>query len=141
MYSTPKIMLIDDNEVDSYLTMNTLVNNEFSNDITVKYSGIEALEYLKKHQTTPQHWPDIIFVNLYMPNIGADEFLREFEKFPIGLTKTCSVFILLDKPTTSSPFRVNKNFSGFIEKPILGIDLEKVTNQVLSHEIKLKNVA
>lgn len=140
MYDNPKIMLIDDNEVDCFLTKCTFMENEFSQDITMKYSGIEALNYLHSCKDAPEKWPDMIFVNLNMPHIGAYEFLKRFEELPKDMRDYCSIFILLDPddPQEASPPFENEKVLGFVDKPIINIDLDFLSKQVMYAQYRSK---
>lgn len=85
------ILLIDDSEIDNFINKSVLVKANITETIRVETSAVNALDYLKKQTIT---FPDIIFLDIRMPEMDGFEFLEECVNFPENLKSKCSVFML-----------------------------------------------
>jgi CheY-like chemotaxis protein len=118
------VLLIDDNEIDSYITQHIIVKNKIPQKISLKSSAIEALEFLAILKKNGEEFPDYIFLDIQMPEMNGFEFLDEFNKFPKALIGHCNVIML----TSSGHERDRKHsfqypcVKKFITKP-LSLDL------------------
>lgn len=88
------IVLIDDSEMDNYISEYIITESKMAQEISVFSSAIEALEYFVKLQTEQQEFPDAIFVDINMPEMDGFGFLDEYSKFPEDIIKKTSVFML-----------------------------------------------
>ncbi len=84
-------MLIDDDEVD-LLINKTII--KFSDKIIARQSAILALEYLKENEKNDDNLPDVIFLDLRMPEMNGFEFLDEYIKLPATITSKIKIFLL-----------------------------------------------
>jgi CheY-like chemotaxis protein len=114
------VLLIDDNEIDSYITQHIIVKNKMPQKISAKSSAIDALEFLAILKKTEEEFPDYIFLDIQMPEMNGFEFLDEFNKFPKALIGHCNVIML-----TSSSHERDREHSvqypcvkKFITKPL-----------------------
>jgi CheY-like chemotaxis protein len=120
------VLLIDDNEIDSYIAKHMITKNRRPQKINVKSSAIEALEFLVTLEHKGEEFPDYIFLDIQMPEMDGFEFLDEFSKFPKELIDHCKVIML-----SSSDYQqdIDRSFQfpfvkKFITKP-LSFDLLK----------------
>jgi CheY-like chemotaxis protein len=88
------VLLIDDNEIDSYVAQYIIAKNKSPKKISVKSSAIEALEFLTTLKNSGEEFPDYIFLDIRMPEMNGFGFLEEFNKFPKILINHCKVIIL-----------------------------------------------
>lgn len=124
------IMIIDDNNIDRYISSRLIVKNNFANKLLEYDSAVDALHYLKANQHDIDSLPNIIFVDIYMPIMSGFEFMEAFNKLPLSLKTYCKVFIIsstIDELDISR-VRIDPNVFGFQEKPITKKFLEKITN-------------
>lgn len=91
---TKRVLLIDDNEIDNFINNRIISKSNIAETITVKKSGIEALEYLETLKDDFDSFPDLVFLDIAMPTMNGFDFLNEFIKFPKVLDKLCSVIML-----------------------------------------------
>ncbi len=111
------ILLIDDNEADNYVNRYLVEKSNIANIITVKESAIEALEYLT---TLNDEFPNVIFLDIRMPEMDGFEFMEKFEKFPHHLKQQCTVYMLSSSLNESDIQRATQspNIQKFLHKPL-----------------------
>ena len=73
-----KILLIDDDEINNFTVDAILRHVNFIDSYVIKVSGWDALEYLKSVDKTDE-FPDLIFVDINMPEMDGFEFLERYE--------------------------------------------------------------
>ena len=103
------ILLIDDSEIDNILN-EMIIKNSCLQDSTIRIlSSIPALQLLGNENTTTDHIPDIIFLDIKMPINDGFEFLEKFEKLPEELTKKTQIIILTSSLDEEETERIKKN--------------------------------
>ena len=84
------VMLIDDSKIDNFINSKVLELSEKAEMIQVYDNAALALEYLKKTSI----FPNVIFVDIYMPKMSGFEFLDEYCKFSESIKKDIKIFLL-----------------------------------------------
>lgn len=117
-----KAVLIDDSEIDLFIQKRFLEVYQFSEELTLFNSAREALNSLKT-ATDP---PDVIFLDLNMPEADGFTFLKNFKTLPSDITKKSRIVVL-----TSSESNIDRdyvltfnNVIHFIAKPLKQTDIE-----------------
>lgn len=113
---TDSVLLIDDNEIDIYITRRLLEFNNFSKSISAACSGREALEQLKNSKNLP----DVIFLDLNMPVINGFRFLSELAKLPSLVKDRVQVVVLTSSENKSDIKRASNNpvVVDYVAKPL-----------------------
>jgi len=93
-----KILIIDDDDVDTYLSKRIIFEKDFTREIVTASSVQEAMEYLSVHKSV---FPEIIFLDLNMPGQNGLDFLEAFSAFP-ALAKSSTKIILLMNVVSSN---------------------------------------
>ncbi len=112
------ILLVEDDLGDQKLVAKALAKERIANKLRITSSGEEALQYLDRSKAGDKDspMPDLILLDLNMPGIGGQEFLRLL-KSDHELT-TIPVVILT---TSDSDRDILESFklqaSGYIKKP------------------------
>jgi CheY-like chemotaxis protein len=86
------VLLIDDNEINNYITKAIITKSNIAEKITEMTSAIDALEYLES-LNNPSEFPDVIFLDLRMPEMDGFGFLDAYIKLS-KTNKQSPVFIL-----------------------------------------------
>ncbi|NHA07804.1 response regulator [Mucilaginibacter sp. HC2] len=116
-------LLIDDNYIDNFVTRRVLENSNFAEQIIVRQSPAEAIILLREATIKP----DVIFLDVRMPQMSGFEFLEEYDKLLID-KKDIKIFMLSSSldPTDMKESSGNKYITQFIHKPLTIKALEEI---------------
>lgn len=108
--------LIDDNYIDNFVTRRILESSNFAETVIVSQSATEAIESLRSGKVVP----DVIFLDIRMPQMGGFEFLQEYDKIDIENKHGIKIFMLSSSldPTDLKKSVNNKYITNFIHKPL-----------------------
>jgi len=114
----PLTMIVDDNELDSFVLKNILSANGFTSEALLMLDGRSALDYLKVN--TSEKLPRVIFLDIMMPGMDGFEFLEHFEKLPQEVRDKCRIILISTSESFKDLNRANKNrfVYRFLNKPI-----------------------
>jgi CheY-like chemotaxis protein len=116
-----RILLIDDNELDQFIN-STLLNRSELVENTISFtSAIEALKYLKD---VGKEFPEVILLDIKMPEMCGFEFLAEYAKITNPLKEMCRVFMLSSSHDPVDVMRAKESplVIDYLNKP-LNLDL------------------
>lgn len=74
------ILLVDDNPDDNFFHERVIMKNDFADFVIAKESGLEALDFLKQPKNSKIAHPNLIFLDINMPEMNGWEFLEEYDK-------------------------------------------------------------
>ena len=114
------IMIIDDNSIDLYISSRIITKHHFAKNVLQYSSAKLALDYLEKNQNNTKLLPDLIFVDIYMPEMSGFEFIESYNQFSNELKNKCSVYVIssTNNEKDIDEIHSNKNIKSFKEKPI-----------------------
>ncbi|RYY30088.1 MAG: response regulator [Sphingobacteriaceae bacterium] len=117
-------LLIDDNYIDNMINRKIIENEFFANKVIVKESAEEALAELKNNQ----YQPDVIFLDVRMPQMNAFEFLKEYEKLKLDNSQTPMIYILTSSldPFDHRKVMESRFVTQFLYKPLTHKKLEEI---------------
>lgn len=120
--SVQRAVLIDDSEIDLFIQKRFLEVYEFSDELFLYKSANEALIALKGFREPP----DVVFLDLNMPDEDGFTFLINFKLLPAAITQKARIVVL-----TSSESNVDRDLVmgfnhvvHFITKPLKQTDIE-----------------
>ena len=119
------LLIVDDDQVSSYLIASALVEMNIADNIAKLYNGRQAIEYLTTHYHTlltgeDTYLPALILLDLNMPVMNGFEFLEEFTTQHALLAAKIPVCILSSSAAVKDIKRANSyNLAGYITKPLL----------------------
>jgi CheY-like chemotaxis protein len=118
-------LLIDDNYIDNFVTRRILESSNFAEHIVVSQSATEAIDSLRSGDVKP----DVIFLDIRMPQMGGFEFLQEYDKLDIGDKTDIKIFMLSSSldPTDMRKSVNNKYITQFIHKPLTQKALDEIS--------------
>lgn len=120
------VMVIDDNPVDRYVAERIFKKYAFAEEIVCVESARKGLEYLSSLEAHADQLPQLIFLDIMMPEMNGFEFLDAYNELPETIKKHCTILML----TTSIHVDDRDKASGnpyvkkFLNKP-LNVDMLK----------------
>lgn len=123
-----KAYIIDDDEVSLFLTSMLLESGSYVSQIESFENAEKALINLEKEEI--QEIPDIIFLDLNMPDISGWEFLDLISQKEKRYLHKCRVFILSSSVDMAEKEKAKsyKLVSAFLQKPLDEDELTKIFN-------------
>jgi CheY-like chemotaxis protein len=95
MDTTPKIMVIDDGELDNFIFQLVVKRTLNFSKIESWKNGISALERIKQLiDTQPDELPDYIFLDIRMPQMDGWEFLNQYKNLKIEPIHKSKIYML-----------------------------------------------
>ena len=115
-----KIMVIDDTHLDRFVAEQLLTKNAVAEEVICVGSAQHGLNYLNDCVVNNDPLPDLILLDIRMPEMDGFEFLEEFDKMPEAITSVCNIMMLstsLD-PEDLEKVQSNRHVKKFINKPL-----------------------
>lgn len=115
-----KLVLIDDNPIDHYIMRTMLHNNNACKQATYTFDGSMILEFMEENKSATELLPDVIFLDLTMPDFSGWEFLDKFEKLKSSLNKAVELYVMTSSVRESDKERSSRYgcVNSFISKPL-----------------------
>jgi CheY-like chemotaxis protein len=112
------ILLVEDNPVDTRLTIEALKENKIKNNLQIVTDGIEALDFLHKRGKYPDVGrPDLILLDLNLPRKDGHQVLAEIKDDP-DLRRIPVVILTISKAEEDVLKSYNLHANCYITKPI-----------------------
>jgi CheY-like chemotaxis protein len=120
MKSISRVLLVDDNEIDNFISRRVIEKAGFADHIDIRISGREALDFLKANAENEKLLPDIIFLDLNMPVVDGFLFLFEYDDLPGEVKRKCKIVVLSSVLDDKTIERIlNDDYvNSFIMKPL-----------------------
>lgn len=131
------ILLIDDSEIDNLVNKKMLQRAGFEGKITVKVSALAAIEYLQTFRTSDyDELPDLIFLDIRMPEIDGFGFLDLFGKLSDGIQHKIMITMLSSSIDLDDHRRAMSypNVISFLNKPLSKQAISDVSEKWLRYK-------
>jgi CheY-like chemotaxis protein len=90
----PNLWIIDDDPMSSFYIKRLAELGELAHIITIYNTAQGAINYLLHHRNSLEHLPDIILLDIYMPELDGWQFLNELKRIEDQLTKKAAIYII-----------------------------------------------
>ena len=131
-------ILIDDSELDRYVTQKFLERTDGNLIIKPFQNAAAALDMIREDQCEECKTPIIILLDLQMPMMSGYDFIEEFEKFHPKVQKNYMLVVLTVLSSTNDPNDIHRILkhpvvNSIIEKPLTKDKLVTLLAQVTSN--------
>jgi CheY-like chemotaxis protein len=112
------------------------LREDFAQQVISFLSAEAALAYLKNQHQQQLPAPDVIFLDLNMPEMDGWEFIGEFKKFPPEFTAQIRVFMLSSAVDAKDIVQARnmEEIEDFISKPLTKEDMGVIRERPLDQE-------
>jgi CheY-like chemotaxis protein len=128
--SLKNVLIIDDSKLDAILAKKILEKHQFADNVLLFERAMDALDYLTAFDLGRLNdFPQVIFLDVLMPEMNAQSFLENFLKLPASLRKDVTFVIMSSAIQTEIDENAFANYPHkifFISKPISEDVLQKV---------------
>lgn len=113
------VMIIDDNNIDIFITTEVLKNVNFAKSIITFNCALEAFKYISNIENETA-LPEIIFLDVNLNGISGFDFLALYETLPTYRKEKISVYMVSFTIDPNDLEIINQNIElkGFCEKSI-----------------------
>jgi CheY-like chemotaxis protein len=114
------LWIIDNDPMVSFYIKRLTELGALADIITIYDSPRGAVDYLVMHKNSMQHLPDIILLDIYMPEMDGWEFIQEFQKIKDQLTKNIEIHIISSSnhPKDISRAESFPEVKAYLQKPV-----------------------
>ena len=129
-----KLICVDDSQLDHYILKRILHKYKLAYEVNCTADGEEVIRYLKQHKRNKNILPDVILLDLYMPQFDGWTFLEKVQELYQQLSKPIKIYILSASINPKDIDRA-KNFPvvrSFVFKPITKNALEKLVDEEMT---------
>lgn len=120
------ILLVDDDPIANYLHEILIGEMEIANEVIIAKNGKEALEKISNCKA-PNSYPELILLDINMPEMSGFEFLKEFNKMNLERKKLIKIVMLTSSMASQDLEEAKKlNINGYIPKPLKHESIEQI---------------
>jgi len=123
-----KILFVDDSPLDHFILKRILNKYKLDYEVNCTADGEEVLEFLKENRLNKPVLPDVILLDLYMPQFDGWLFLEKMQQVYPHLSKPLKLYVLSSSINPRDIQWVTKFefVQSFIFKPITKEVLERL---------------
>lgn len=127
--SEKHILLIEDNSDDAILTMRALEKVDIAFNLHLAKSGSEALKLLLDHPSDELPRPDVILLDLNLPDISGIEVLKSIKSDK--RTKRIPVIILTSSTNSEDIYQCMEfGANSYIQKSVDFVEFVEIANLI-----------
>jgi CheY-like chemotaxis protein len=119
MHSYKNIMVIDDSHFDRLIAQKVIGLSKAAEHVTLMDSALKAIDYLHSADHATEI-PDLILLDISMPEMDGFGFLKAFAKLPDAVRKQCKIVMLSSSVNPADIRKAEQSVfvDGFIPKPL-----------------------
>jgi CheY-like chemotaxis protein len=123
-----RVLLIDDNEIDNFINERIITSSGFADTVTTKTGTDQAIAYLRETGDDVAKLPQIVFLDLNMPEKDGFVFLDLFNELNVAVRTFCKVIVLSSSisPEDINRASANPHVVKYLNKPLAEKYLEAI---------------
>lgn len=120
MDNISRVFIIDDDPIHQRIAQIMISKHNIFDEYLSYTEGEKALSFLRANVNMPDNLPDVILLDLNMPEVDGWDFLEIFETMQQDFQKAIRVFIVTSSVDEKDRLRsaVFTSVKGFISKPL-----------------------
>jgi CheY-like chemotaxis protein len=128
-------LLVDDDSTSNMISERVLNKIQLTNTIQVTWNGREAIDYihdsLNEDNEQGKPWPDLILLDINMPEMNGFEFLDEYLK--VDTHGKVIKIVMLTSSIDRNDIETSKQYPihGYITKPLTPEKLQNAVNDLI----------
>ncbi len=128
------IALVDDDYIFQLTASRMLKSADDSAHVLQFSNGEEALRYLLEHAAEQDKLPDILLLDINMPNVDGWMFLNDYATFKSSLKKNIQIYMVSSSndPSDINRAKSNQSVKDYIIKPISREGFQQIMNASLN---------
>jgi CheY-like chemotaxis protein len=130
------LCIVDDNELDLRIMKLNLIKYPVFKHVLYFYGGLQLIKYLEDNKTDGSNLPDIIFLDLNMPQFNGWNVLDALETLYSSLCKQVAVYVV---SASIIPKDINRALSYDFVKDFIAKPVTKDTFLSVSKEVRHDN--
>jgi CheY-like chemotaxis protein len=130
-------LIIDDDNLSIYFTKTTLERTINCKNFESANSGNQAIDYLKYCIEKNNNFPDLILLDLDMPNGNGWQFIEDFKQIKSKIKHDINIFMLSSTFDKGNIVKA-KNctlITDFISKPLVKQDVEQIEAKIVKSKL------
>lgn len=114
------LWIIDDDPMSSFYIKRLAELGELAHIITIYNSAQGAIDYLLHHKNSVEHLPNVILLDIYMPELDGWDFLEALKTIESQLTKQPEIYIISSSnhPKDLSKAGTFPEVRAYFQKPV-----------------------
>ena len=130
MSKTKSVCIIDDDKVYTFGVKKIIKSHLPENDVTTFENGRKALDGIQEMMESGAGLPDLILLDIDMPEMNGWDFLKEFDVIRSKAEKVVEIFVISSRVDTNTEdlYKIewDEKVSDFIKKPVQVDALKKI---------------
>jgi CheY-like chemotaxis protein len=119
MQKIKSVLLVDDDNINNFINERLIKKLAMTQYVNIAVNGEEALDFLKKKNSSKEPMPELILLDINMPVMDGFEFLKEYEKLDLPDKEKVVITMLTTSTNPGDMDKFNKaNVASYINKPL-----------------------
>ena len=126
------LWIIDDDPMATFYIKRLAELGELADIITIYDKARGAVDYLLHHKNTQEHLPDVILLDIYMPELDGWGFLQEYALIKHQLDKPIAIYIISSSGNLKDINRARSipEVTEYIQKPVTKEKLNEIVTSL-----------